>query len=115
MGFFAYLTHNDNDLAAGTITASSEDASYPKVNLTALPISKPFRFTGDTSENLQIDLGAAKNIDLVALINHNLTSAATITVNGGSAANPGGTEFQTTISYREFDAFKLLAAAQTWR
>ncbi|MGH9341379.1 MAG: hypothetical protein ACRD1R_17785, partial [Acidobacteriota bacterium] len=46
---------------------------------------------------------------------HNLTSAATITVNGGSTANPDGTEFTATITWREFDAFTLLAAAETWR
>lgn len=114
-GTFTYLRHADNKAMASTITASSAAAAYPATNLNVLPVSKHWRSTSDTSEDLQIDLGAAHAIDLMGIVNHNLTSAATITVNGGSSANPNGSEYTTTITYREFDAFKLLTATQTWR
>lgn len=115
MGNFTYLANSDNKLVGATITPSTADSSYPIANLTSLPISKPFRFTGDTSENLQIDLGSALPIDLIALINHNLTNAATITVNAGASSNPDGSTFTTTITWRERDCFKLLSSPQTYR
>lgn len=115
MGNLTFLANSDNKLVGSTITPSSAASAYPVANLTALPISKPFRFTGDTSENLQIDLGSALPIELIALVNHNLTNAATITVNGGSSANPDGSQFTTTVTWRERDAFKLLSSPQTWR
>lgn len=115
MGNFTYLRHDQNDYVSAVLTVSSENVTYPKANSQALPISKPFRFTGCTSENIQIDLGSAKSIDLFALVNHNLTSAATITVNGGSSANPDGSQYTTTITWRQYDAFKYLASVQTWR
>ena len=115
MGNLAYLTNSDNKLVGSTITPSSAASAYPIANLTGLPISKPFRFTGDTSENLQIDLGSALPIDLIALVNHNLTSAATITVNAGASANPDGSTYTTTVTWRARDAFKLLSSPQTYR
>jgi hypothetical protein len=118
MGHATYLSSKDNWLAQTdvtvTVAASSADANYPVANVNVLPVAKPFRFTGKTSENLQIDLGAARVVNLVAILNHNLTSGATVTVNGGSSANPNGGQYTTTISWREFDAFKLITT-QTWR
>jgi hypothetical protein len=110
-----YLRHDQNNLSGSAITASSSNSSYPLSNLNSLPISKPFRFTGATSENLQIDLGSAKTISLVALVNHNLTSAATITINAGASANPDGSTFTTTIPWKLYDAWKVLNPAQTYR
>lgn len=115
MANFAYLANSSNKLVGATITPSSAASAYPIANLTSLPVSRPFRFTGDTSEVLQIDLGSALPIDLFVLENHNLSSAATITVNGGSSASPNGSQFTTTITWRERTAFKLLSSAQTWR
>ena len=117
MGNFTYLRHSQNTAiqTGTTITASTSATAYPSANLKLLPVSKHWRSTGVTSEDLQIAFDAAYAINLLGVINHNLTSAATITVNGGATANPGGGEYTTTITYREFDAFKLLAAAQTWR
>ncbi len=114
-GFFTYLRHADNKSIAATIAASSASGSYPVTNLNTLPVSKHWRSTGITSEDLQIDLGAIYSIDLMGIVNHNLTSAATVTINGGSTANPNGGQYTTTLTYRQFDAFKLLTSVQTWR
>jgi hypothetical protein len=108
MANLTYLTHADNKLVGSTITASTEDASYPKANLTIMPISKRFKFTGKTSENLQIDLLAAYSITFIALVNHNLSSGATVTITSGSSPNPSGNS--QTMTYRAGDMFKLFAA-----
>lgn len=115
MANLAYLPNSSNKLVGATITPSSAASAYPIANLTALPVSKPFRFTGDTSEVLQIDLGSALPIDLCVIENHNLSAAATIVLNGGSSPSPNGSQFTTTLAWRERTAFKLLSTAQTWR
>jgi hypothetical protein len=113
MANLAYLANTSNHYVTATLVVSSEQAAYPKVFSQELPISKPLRFIDDVSENIQIDLGSAKFISLAAILNHNLTSAATITLNGGSSANPDGSQYTTTIAWRQFDSFKTLS--QTWR
>lgn len=115
--YFTYLTHADNKAVATatTVSASSEASGYAASNLKLLPVSKHWRSTGDSSEYVEFDLGSAQSISMIALLNHNLTSAATITVRAGSSAAPNGSQFETTLTYREFDAFKLLAAAESWR
>lgn len=114
---FSYLTHDQNKTVAtgASFTASTEATGYPATNLKVQPVTKHWRSTGIASENLQIDLGSALAIDILGIINHNLTSSATITVNGGSSANPDGSQYTTTITWRQFDAFKLLTATQSWR
>jgi hypothetical protein len=113
MGNLAYLANTSNQYVTATLTVSSEQAAYPKLFSQELPISKPFRFVGDSSENIQIDLGSAQTITLIAILNHNLTSSAGITVFGGSTPNPNGSQFTTTMTWREHDAFKVLS--QSWR
>lgn len=115
--YFTYLKYTDNKGAASatTITASTAATAYPSSNLKVLPIAKHWRSTGITSENLQLDLGSAMSIDLIGIINHNITASGTITINGGSSANPDGSQYTTTITRREFDSFKLLSTAESWR
>lgn len=117
MGYFTYLTHDDNKAAASaaTVTGSTASTSYPASNVKTLPIAKHWRATGVVSESLLIDLGSALPIDLIGAVNHNLTSSATITVYAGSTSPPDGSQFSTTIAYREFDAFKLMTSSQTYR
>ena len=115
MGTLTYLADTDNVIRTSTIVASTGDPNYPVANVQALPISKPFRFGGKTLEDLQIDLGSAKAIDCIALLNTNMVSGATITVNAGNSANPNGSTYTTTITWRQYDCFKLLPAPQTYR
>lgn len=115
MGNLTYLADTDNVAKAATITASTADANYPVANVKALPVSKPFRFTGKTSENLQIDLGSAKPVDCIALLNHNMVSGAVVTINAGNSANPDGSTYQTTMTWRQYDSFKILPNYVTYR
>jgi hypothetical protein len=108
MANLTYLTHADNKLVAATNTVSSEDATYTKANLISMPISKPFRFTGKASENIQIDLLSAYAITFIALVNHNLSSGATVTITSGASANPAGNS--QTMTWRSGDMYKIFAA-----
>jgi hypothetical protein len=110
---WAYLSEVDNTIPASTLAASSTNSAFPAANVKTTPISLTHKFGAKTGD-YQIDLGSAKAITGVAIINHNLTAAAVITVNGGSSANPNGSQFTTTMTWRQFDAF-VLFATQTWR
>lgn len=111
---WGYLSEVDNYMTTATTTASTTNSAYPVANVSAMPVAKTHRFTGKTSENYQIDLGSAKAVNAIVLVNHNLSSGATITVNAGAAANPNGSTYTTSMSYRQFDAYVLIAA-QTYR
>lgn len=117
MGRFTYLDHNTNEFAKATtvIGVSSVSAIYPAANLQTLPIANTYRSGNIATITIQIGLGAAAAFRLVALINHNLTSTALVTVRGGSVAVPDGSQFITTIPWRQRDMFKLIDPAQSWQ
>jgi hypothetical protein len=108
----AFLAHPDNNVVSATVSESSQSSTYPAVNVRSLPISQPWRTTGITSEYVEFDLGSAHSITLIALINHNLTSGATITVKAGASANPS--TFTQVMTWRKYDAFVVIAA-QSYR
>ena len=116
MGFFTYLKHSDNNILDALIIGATENANFPANNLKALPISKPYRSTDGsiTGQKIRIDYPFSKNTDQVALINHNLSPTATITLNGGTTPDPDGGEFTTPITWRETNAFINLSATQTF-
>jgi hypothetical protein len=114
MAYAAHLDYSADLAHVGIgVSASSAAAAYPASNVQSLPISKPWRATGCAAEYVEIDLGSAKSFNLVALVNHNLTSAAVITVNLGNVPNPGTISQQ--IVWRRYDAFLLFGSLQTYR
>ena len=117
MGDFRYLSDADNLARSATVTAISEDPLYGAANLTALPVSLPYRATGLSGQVLAIDLGAAAGADLVALVGHNLTADATILLGYGATAAEAATPqagVTLAVGPRRV-AHLLLAAAETYR
>lgn len=117
MSNFIYFKNSDNKaVASGVVASANSTASgYSVDNAILLPVAKVHRATGATSEYIELDLGSAQAITLAAVLNHNLSSAATITVKAGAAANPS--TFTTTVTWREFDAFKTFTSEthRYWR
>lgn len=117
MGNLAYLRYRDR--ANVVLSVSSEDVLYPKENLDALPVAQPFRTgLGDVaSQYIDVDLGAAASVSVLALVGHNLSADATIQLNGGTAASPDGSIFNVTVSPRERTAWRKFAAQvyRYWR
>lgn len=113
---FIYLKLIDSLTSQATLTALSADAVYPATNLQSEPISNPWRTEeGDTAaQTVQIDFSSAKTVDLIALVNHNFSVNATITLNGGSSAAPNGSQFQTVISPTARTAWRAFTS-QSWR
>ena len=115
MAFSAWLTHPDNPAVDGTITATTEAASYPATNLQSLPTTTRWRSTTVASaQDIEVDLGSAQSVDLIALVNHNLTSGASIVISAGTTT--GYLEFSSvTMTWREFLAFKWLSTPESYR
>lgn len=57
----------------GTITASSAATGWPASNLALANRYLPWRSTGTTQQEIVIDLGAARTVDRIALIDTNVT------------------------------------------
>lgn len=94
--------------SAATITPSTEDSAYPKANLYDKQAARVFRGTSLTALTILVDFGAAIAANTIALINHNLTASATLSLKAGAASPPGGTV--ATPLYRAHDLWKSFAS-----
>jgi hypothetical protein len=112
--FAAHLNYATDDIHNGVtlISSSSDQPEYPDDNVANLPISKPWRTVGNASQWIEFDLGATLGFDLIALVNHNLTAGATITIKAGASAAPS--TVIGTMTARQFDAFKLFSSLQSY-
>lgn len=78
-----------NRIDSATLSGGSWNASYPLTNLQNRYLSQKARTNNalGTSSVINIDLSAAQAIGVVALVAHNLTAAATVRIQGSSAAD----------------------------
>ena len=74
MASLLYALHADNVTPNATITATTENASYPATNLQDRIFAKVAKLTGTTG-NFVFDFGAAQRVDVIAFGPHNLTAA----------------------------------------
>lgn len=70
-----------NHATGKTVSSTTAATGYPASNLNAPKLSSSYRTsTGSlTSQNIDVDLGSAQNIDVISLIGTNLTDSATRT------------------------------------
>lgn len=96
------LAYPDRTLSPATaLSGGSWQGGFPLANLQNDLISKPARSTDclAASTRIVVDLGAAYDIRLLALLNHNLTLAATVQVRGYSDAGLTALEYDTGSQY----------------
>lgn len=100
--------------SAATITPSTENAVYPAEYLYDHQSARVFRGTSQTALSILIDMGAAISADTVALVNHNLTSGATLSIKAGATSPPSSVV--ATPTYRAHDLWKgfTATAARYW-
>ena len=113
--YLLYLKSSDNLISSATITVSGVVAAFPASNAGVLPLSKPAR-CGNSPSTMRwdIDLGSAKQVELLALSGINITKNATVTVKAGGSPVPGTTV--GTIPWRRGnDVHVLLPAPLTHR
>lgn len=100
--------------ASATITPSSEDSVYPAEYLYDRQAARVFRSTSLTTLSILIDFGAAVQADTIAIVNHNLTAAATLSLKAGATSPPA--DAVATPVYRANDIWKAFTAtaARYW-
>ena len=80
---------NEIDTVAYTLTANSENANYPLINIRDYQLTKKYWATGDTSEWVKIDAGAGNTITatFAAIAGHNISAGATTIKIQGNATD----------------------------
>lgn len=106
-----------NFLTAATLASvSTENTIYPKENLYDDRPSKPFYWTSKLAQNIIINLGAVSLVELIAIFNHTLLQAATITAEANNAGFPGAPLWSQNFTWREYDMYiRPLQSYQFWR
>ena len=115
MANFTYLLQSDNLIPQATLTPTSEDADFPIENVQAEPIAQVSRTTSPSAQKTLIDFSGQVTADIFAVVNHNLTDQATITLRGGSSQDPDGSSFELAIPWATRNAWALFDAAEQWQ
>jgi len=104
----------------GTILAASSEAAQFPAEYTQDDSPQLFwrSLVKDVEVTIDCDLGAAHEYDFIALLNHNLTSAATIIIYGADNAGFAGGSPNVEHDHLTFNGnnlYEILTAAQTKR
>ena len=124
MSNFTYLSVVDNVIPDATVSLvgmNTADTDFPLTNLEKLPISLPYRTSGNVSESrVLVDLGAGTHsIDFAAVVAHNLSPEGSIQLRRGSTSNPGSAneadmEFSFYTHRLAFYFFSTSVADRYW-
>lgn len=82
---------------ATTITPSTEVPTMPASNLRLQERGAFWRTTDHTSESIILDFTTAKTFKYLALVDHNLTDAATIRIQGNATDSWGSSSYDETF------------------
>jgi len=109
MGYLGYLK-NENNLIRSAVVGGrlfvSDD--YPWVNAAKLPVSND-----ELAVEIRIALPTAQAVDLVAVVGHNLTENAVITVKAGSDIDVS--DYSNPMTTRRRTSFLKIASPQTYQ
>jgi hypothetical protein len=75
-----FCYHNVLTLSGVAITSSSQSTSLPDDNVINALRTKVWEATGKNDEYVQFNLPSVKKVQQVAIINHNFTAGATVTI-----------------------------------
>jgi hypothetical protein len=108
---------------SATITAASAASTMPASNLNKPQPTDVWRSTSLTSQYIEIDLGSAKAVTIVALMFTNLTSAATWRVQAGTTTGVSNYDSGTVTAWagatqnvdRPHALLDLTSASKTYR
>ena len=110
-----------NQIDTATLSGGSWNASYPLTNLQNRYLSQKARTTNAlaASSVINLDLGAAQTIGVVALVAHNLTTSATVRIQGSSAADQSVALYDSTAlaaySGNDYALSFTAVSARYWR
>ena len=108
--------NDENNLAkqaSVTGTNPTDSTNYPERNLISLPVSKTLRINNRASNKLHLTFNRAVTADFAALVGHNLSAGATITLRAGATWD--ASTVSETIAWRRRTAFIYLSASQSYQ
>lgn len=82
----------------GTLTASTEDATYPKENLRHPFRALTTRTTSIAAQTWKVDFGSAKGFTFAALLNHNLVAGDTVSFQANATDSWGTPAFTQALT-----------------
>ena len=95
------LWNNEIDDTDFTLTPSTAAANFPVTNVQDMRLSSQWRMTQITSQSLVIDAGVGNTITATAaaIAAHNLTSGATIKIQGNASDSWGGPTLDESFAF----------------
>jgi hypothetical protein len=108
---FAYTNRVDT----ATITASSEVATLPAANVKQPWKTKVWRTTGDTSEWIKFNFGSAQTVRALVVVGHNLTSGATIKIQGNATDVWTAPSVDVTLTWNAANLVYLWGSDQSYQ
>ncbi len=99
------------------LTASSETSSLPASNVQDPRPTRVWRTSGAASESLVLDLGTARSVSMAALLEHNLTAEATVTLQANSSDSWGSPPLEESLGWHSGLIVEFFEAAEYryWR
>jgi len=110
-----FLWNNLWDDPDHTVTSSSEETGYEDVHTYHRWHTRAWRTTDDASEWIKIDFGEAKSVQALVLHYHNLTSGATIKLQGNATDSWGSPSVDETVTYNARTIHHFLSASESYR
>lgn len=117
MSNFTYLTAAEDRVQSSAILASSSNGSFPASNMKydkAVSLAQVWKSgAAVTDVTILFDLAASPNWNIVAMLNHNLSYSATVTLTAGTTN--ACLDFTQVMTWREFDMYYRHTATFTYR
>jgi hypothetical protein len=112
----AYDNYIDDVTSATSLTALTENTYYPITNVQNQRLTKVYKSTACTAQTVTINLGSAHAITTAAILGHNISSAATVTISANSSDSwPGATSQTITYNVGMMLAYFTSVSYQYWQ
>src|SRR6056297_2118261 len=98
----------DNLIKEAAITVSSENISFPSSNIKDFHLSKLFKFTGNSGEYIDLDLGSIENVRSV-IFDTNITDGGTVNLYGNASSDFTTPDYTTTMDIYDGKVVKFLS------
>ena len=107
------------NLAAATaatisVSGSADSTNYPSTLLEDASPAPRFKLSAKTSTWLKVDLGSSLNVKIIALLNHNLTSSATVVLQGHASDSWGTPSYSHSMTYAATHIFLVIDQTYRW-
>lgn len=96
-------------------TVLTENLLYPVENLQNGRLASRWRSTTPTAQTVVVDLGAAADVNTVAILGHNITTAATLTISANATDEWSAPTYTTSLTHSTGAILKFLSAAESYR